>query len=120
VGSMSKDPAIYGFDFYGIKQSEKILDTDIRKVGVVIKKAYSAAETLQKISAQYRVYVMEGTTEVLVQDWSNINRTPNEYYFIFDTQDKIPNEYFIDIKVNSSGDVNTYKKQLKFQIVNAK
>ena len=57
---------------------------------------------------------MEGTTEVLVQDWTNINRTPNEYYFIFDTQDKIPNEYFIDIKVNSSGDVNTYKKQLKF------
>jgi hypothetical protein len=56
----------------------------------------------------------------LVQDWTNINRTPNEYYFIFDTQDKIPNEYFIDIKVNSSGDVNTYKKQLKFQIVNAK
>lgn len=120
VGSLSKDPSIYGFDFYGIKQSEKILDTDVRKVGVVIKKAYSSAETLQKISAQYRVYVMEGTTEVLVQDWTNINRTPNEYYFIFDTRDKIPNEYFIDIKVNSSGQVDTYKKQLKFQIVNTK
>ena len=120
VSSMSIDPALYGFDFYGIRQSEKILNTDVRKVGVVIKRAYSAAETLQKISAQYRVYVMEGTTEVLVQDWTNINRTPNEYYFIFDTQDKIPNEYFIDIQVNSSGDKNTYKKQLKFQIVNSK
>jgi len=120
VSSMSIDPALYGFDFYGIKQSEKILNTDVRKVGVVIKRAYSAAETLQKISAKYRVYVMEGTTEVLVQDWTNINRTPNEYYFIFDTQDKIPNEYFIDIQVNSSGDKNTYKKQLKFQIVNSK
>jgi hypothetical protein len=120
VGSYSKDPSIFGFDFYGIKQSEKILDTDVRKVGVVIKKAYTAQETLQKISAQYRVYVMEGTTEVLVQDWTNINRTPNEYYFIFNTQDKIPNEYFIDIKVNSSGQVDTYKKQLKFQIVNSK
>jgi len=120
VGSYSKDPSIFGFDFYGIKQSEKILDTDVRKVGVVIKKAYTAQEVLQKISAQYRVYVMEGTTEVLVQDWTNINRTPNEYYFIFNTQDKIPNEYFIDIKVNSSGQVDTYKKQLKFQIVNSK
>jgi len=120
VGQYSKDPSIFGFDFYGIKQSEKILDTDVRKVGVTIKKAYSAQETLQKISAQYRVYVMEGTTEVLVQDWTNINRTPNEYYFIFDTRDKIPNEYFIDIKVNSSGQVDTYKKQLKFQIVNSK
>ena len=120
VGSYSKDPSIFGFDFYGIKQSEKILDTDVRKVGVVIKKAYSSQEVLQKVSAQYRVYVMEGTTEVLVQDWTNINRTPNEYYFIFNTQDKIPNEYFIDIKVNSSGQVDTYKKQLKFQIVNSK
>ena len=120
VGSYSKDPSIFGFDFYGIKQSEKILDTDVRKVGVVIKKAYSSQEVLQKVSAQYRVYVMEGTTEVLVQNWTNINRTPNEYYFIFNTQDKIPNEYFIDIKVNSSGQVDTYKKQLKFQIVNSK
>ena len=120
VGSYSKDPSLFGFDFYGIKQSEKILDTDVRKVGVVIKKAYSSQEVLQKVSAQYRVYVMEGTTEVLVQNWTNINRTPNEYYFIFNTQDKIPNEYFIDIKVNSSGQVDTYKKQLKFQIVNSK
>jgi hypothetical protein len=39
---------------------------------------------------------------------------------MFDTRDKIPNEYFIDIKVLSSGEVNTYKKQIKFQIVNKK
>ena len=120
IGSTSIDPSLYGFDFYGINQSEKILDTDIRKVGVIIKKAYSSQQTLQKISADYRVYVMEGTTEVLVQDWTPINRTPNEYYFIFDTRDKIPNEYFIDIKVLTSGEVDIYKRQLKFQIVNQK
>ena len=39
---------------------------------------------------------------------------------MFDTRDKIPNEYFIDIKVESSGEVNTYKRQIKFQIVNTK
>ena len=39
IGSVSKDPEIYGFDFYGILQNEKILNTDIRKVGVTIKKA---------------------------------------------------------------------------------
>ena len=33
-------------------------------------------------------------TEVQVQDWTPINRTPNEYYFIFDMRDKIPNQYF--------------------------
>jgi hypothetical protein len=39
---------------------------------------------------------------------------------MFDTRDKIPNEYFIDLKVLSSGEVNTYKQQIRFQIVNQK
>ena len=66
------------------------------------------------------MYVREGNTEVQVQDWTSINRTPNEYYFIFDTTDKIPNEYYIDIKVNISGITDTYKKTIKFLIVNKK
>jgi hypothetical protein len=120
IGTSSQDPKIYGFDYYGIKQDEKIFNTDIRKVGVIIKQAYTTNRLLPKVSAYYRVYVREGQTEVQVQDWTQINRTPNEYYFIFDTRDKIPNEYYIDIKVESSGEVNTYKRQIKFQIVNYK
>ena len=120
IGTNSVDPKIYGFDYYGIKQDEKIFNTDIRKVGVIIKQAYTTNRLLPKVSVYYRVYVREGQTEVQVQDWTAVNRTPNEYYFIFDTRDKIPNEYFIDIKVESSGEVNTYKRQIKFQIVNYK
>ena len=120
IGSMSKEPDIYGFDFYGILQDEKILNSDIRKVGVTIKKAYTGQVLLQDISAFYRVYVREGTTEVLVQDWTPINKTPNEYYFIFDMRDKIPNQYYVDIQVNTSGEKDTYKRQLTFSIVNTK
>jgi hypothetical protein len=120
IGTTSIDPKVYGFEYYGIKQDEKILNTDIRKVGVIIKQAYTTQKLLQKVEAFYRVYVREGQTEVQVQDWTKINRTPNEYYFIFDTRDKIPNEYYIDLKVISSGEVNTYKRQIKFQIVNKK
>jgi hypothetical protein len=120
IGTTSIEPILYGFDYYGIKQDEKIFNTDIRKVGVIIKKAYSTNYQLQNIEAYYRIYVKEGTTEVQVQDWTKINKTTNEYYFIFDTRDKIPNEYFIDLKIESSGEINTYKKQIKFQIVNYK
>jgi hypothetical protein len=120
IGSQSKEPELYGFDFYGLKQDEKILNTEIRKVGVVIKKAYTPLHLLNTIQSYYRVYVKEGQTEVQVQDWTKINRTPNEYYFMFDTRDKLPNEYYIDIKVNTSGEVDIYKKQIKFQIVNRK
>ena len=120
IGSVSKEPEIFGFDFYGILQNEKILNTDIRKVGVTIKKAYTGQVLLLDVSGFYRVYVMEGTTEVLVQDWTPLNRTPNEYYFIFDMRDKIPNQYFVDIQVNTSGEKDTYKRQLTFSIVNTK
>jgi hypothetical protein len=120
IGSVSKDPEIFGFDFYGILQNEKILNTDIRKVGVTIKKAYTGQVLLLDVSGFYRVYVTEGTTEVLVQDWTPLNRTPNEYYFIFDMRDKIPNQYFVDIQVNTSGEKDTYKRQLTFSIVNTK
>ena len=120
IGSSSKEPQIFGFNFYGILQNEQILNTDIRKVGVTIKKAYTGQQVLENISAFYRVYVKEGTTEVLVQDWTPINRTPNEYYFIFDMRDKIPNQYYVDIQVNTSGEKDTYKQQLTFNIVNTK
>ena len=120
IGTQSKEPEIFGFDFYGIKQDEKILNTDTRKVGVIIKKAYTTKHLLENISSFYRVYVREGNTEVQVQDWTKINRSSNEYYFMFDTVDKIPNEYYIDIKVNTSGEVDTYKRTIKFQIVNKK
>jgi hypothetical protein len=120
LGSESQDPILYGFDYYGIKQDEKILNTDVRKVGVVVKKAYSTNELLQKINVYYRIYVREGQTEVQVQDWTKVNRSYNQYYFMFDTRDKIPNEYYIDLKVYSDGAADTYKKQIKFQIVNKK
>jgi hypothetical protein len=120
LGPDSQDPILYGFDYYGIKQDEKIINTDVRKVGVIVKKAYSTNETLKQVNVYYRIYVREGQTEVEVQDWTKVNRSYNQYYFIFDTRDKIPNEYYIDLKVYSDGASDTYKKQIKFQIVNRK
>jgi len=120
IGTRTEEPVLYGFDFNGILQNEKILNTDIRKVNVTLKKAYTANETLKQVECSYRVYVKEGSTEVQVQDWTSINRTADGYYFIFDTTDKIPNEYFVDIKVSTDRSINTYKRELQFQIVNKK
>ncbi len=121
IGSTTSSPKIYGFSFDGIKQNEQILNTDIRKVNLTIKQAYSSNKILNNIEAYYRVYVKEGgNTEVQVQDWTRVNKTPDSYYFIFNTTDKIPNEYFIDIKVVSDRNIDTYKRELQFQIVNKK
>lgn len=119
IGSKTSSPKIFGFSVDGIKQSEKVLNTDIRKVNVTIKQAYTSNSVLNSVECYYRIYVREGAnTEVQVQDWTKINRTPDGYYFVFDTTDKIPNEYFVDIKVVSDKNVDTYKRELQFQIVN--
>jgi len=120
IGTQTKQGEKFAFNVYGILQNEKILSTDIRKVGVSVKKAYTSQQLVENVLINYRVYVREGNTEVQVQDWTEVNKTPNEYYFIFDTRDKIPNEYFIDLQVKYSGQIDTYKKVLTFQIVNRK
>jgi len=120
IGTTTNNPKLFGFQYDGIKQNEKILNTDIRKVNVNIKQAYSTKTTLNNIESYYRTYVKEGTAEVQVQDWTRINRTPDGHYFVFDTTDKIPNEYFIDIKVVSDKNIDTYKRDLQFEIVNKK
>ena len=120
IGTQSQEPSKFGFNYYGILQNEQILNTEIRKIGVNVKKQWSSQIQLTDIKLYYRVYVMEGTTEVQVQDWTRVNRTPNEYYFIFDMRDKIPNEYFVDLKVDTSGEKDIYKETLQFSIVNKK
>lgn len=51
IGSLSKEPQKFGFNFYGILQNEQILNTDIRKVGVTIKKGYTGQQMLLDVSA---------------------------------------------------------------------
>jgi len=119
IGTTTSRPKNYGFSISGIKQNEKVLNTDIRKVNLTIKEAYTSIQTLSNVDVYYRIYVKEGAnTEVQVQDWTKVNKTPDGYYFVFDTRDKIPNEYFVDVKVNSERNVDTYKRELQFQIVN--
>ncbi len=119
IGTTTSKPKIFGFSVDGIKQNEKVLNTDIRKVNLTIKQAYTSNSVLNPVECYYRIYVREGSnTEVQVQDWTRVNKTPDGYYFVFDTTDKIPNEYFIDIKVITDKNVDTYKRELQFQIVN--
>ena len=120
IGTETIDPKVYGFDFYGLKQDEKIFNTDVRKVGVIIKQAYTTQKLLPNVNSYYRIYVREGQIEVQVQDWTKLNRSTNEYFFYFDTRDKIPNEYYVDLKVDVTGQITTYKRTIKFQIVSYK
>lgn len=110
----------YGFNFWGLKRGEKILNTDQRKVTVIPKKAFTKNELINDIDVEYRIYVKEGTTSVQVTDWTRLSQTPQEYFFLLDLRDKIPNEYFIDLRLLENNSIRTYENEINFIVTNKK
>ena len=118
VGTTAVEPKIYGYSVSGIKLNEKIQNGDTRKVYVSTRVPYTTDHDVLVDNIKYRIYVKQGTTEVEVTPWTNVNKSFTSNYFLLDTSWMIPNEYFLDIKATSNQQVDTYRKVINFQIVN--
>mgnify|MGYP000114619443 FL=1 len=68
----------------------------------------------------YRMYVLEGRTQVNVHDWTLIDKTNNENSFHFDTSCYIPREYHIELKGKTHTEEIHYKEPIKFEIISEK
>ena len=106
----------YAVQFFGIKQNEKIRSGDIRKV-IVTFRSIDIPKTVLLDEVYYRIYVEEGRTQVMVHDWTRIDKT-NENSFLFDTSYFIPREYFMEIKAKTHSEEIFYKESITFEIVN--
>ena len=118
IGTNVNLPKHYGYSVSGIKMDEKVVSGNVRKVLVSARKEYTTNEPAAIDDLYYRLYVTQGTTQVETVPWTKINVGYNQNYFIVDTGDMIPNEYYMDIKAISNLDVNTYPEIIKFQVVN--
>ncbi len=118
IGPEDVNPKEYGYSIDGIKMDEKMVAGDTRKVFVSVRKPYTVNHHVVIDNLRYRIYVKQGTTEVEVIPWSRADRTYNHNYFLLNTEWMIPNEYFIDVEATSNQQVNTYRKVIKFQVVN--
>ena len=118
IGPEDQIPKEYGYSVNGLKMDEKITAGDTRKVFISVRVPYTVSQAVVVDGIKYRIYVRQGNTEVETHPWTNVNRTYNHNYFLINTEDMIPNEYFIDIKVTSNQEVNIYRNIIKFQIVN--
>ena len=118
IGSQSTQPQIYGYSVSGIKEDEKIVNGDTRKVFISTRVPYTTDQQALVDNLQYRLYVTQGTTQVEVIPWTPINMANNNNYLLLDTGWMIPNEYYLDIKATSNQQVDTYRKAIKFQIIN--
>jgi len=118
IGPNVAQPKIYGYSVSGIKEDEKISQGETRKVFISTRVPYTTDEQVLLDNLQYRLYVTQGTTEIEVIPWSTVNMSFTQNYLLLDSSWMIPNEYYLDIKATSNQQVDTYRKAIKFQIVN--
>lgn len=104
--------------FYGIQQSEKIIRGDIRKV-VVNFRSIDNQTNIVLPESYYRMFIKEGRTNVIVHDWTLMDST-NENFFMLDTTNYIPREYFIEIKGKHNNEEIHYNEYIKFEILSEK
>jgi len=105
----------YVVQYYGVKLNEKIKRGEKRKI-VVNLKSIDTSGTILFDEVYYRVFILEGRTNVIVHDWTQLDVT-NENSFILDTSYMIPREYFIEIKAKTHGEEIFYNDHLKFEII---
>lgn len=111
-------PKIYVPSIKGIQYNEKIRRGDIRKVIVEARVPYTTNELEIIDGMSYRLYVMDGVRELDVIKYEAINKTPNYNYFLINTNDLLPNRYYLDVKMESNLEVKHFRKILSFDIVN--
>ena len=107
------DNGEYVPDINGIYDNEKVNIGDIRKLSLVFRKKYTTNEYRTFSNCFYRLYVKEGNKEIDVINWHPIEKRFLSNRFYIDTNDLIPNNYFIDIRTGSQ----VYKAISEFQVV---
>ena len=118
LGNAHDIPHQYLPNITGINYDERIKRGDIRKLIVTARIPYTVNQYQLIDGMRYRLYVQNGTSEIDIIPYHPINRSFNNNYFILDTSELVPNEYFIDIEIESDLEVKYHRALLKFTIIN--
>ena len=117
IGNMVKVNKNLHPNIYGINDGEELNREEIRCVIVDIVEKY-ISETNNITSAKYRLYVKDGDREIDVINYHPIELSSDGNFFNIYTMDLIPNEYFVDIQISYGNEIKTFKKILRFSIIN--
>jgi hypothetical protein len=110
----------YEFAFNGIKRKEKIKRGDTRRVNVIARVPFTIDQSQAIDKVYYRIYIKEGETQIPYVDWNEVNRTPDGNFFMLDTSWFIPNDYYMEFKIESGNELRTYHDIIQFEIVSEK
>ena len=117
LGSGSSDKNSLVPCLSGINDAEKLNRGEIREVEVDFRKKYTSDKKELVNGAEFRLYVKDATRKITVIDYQPVEKGFLNNFFIVHTEDLIPNEYYIDIKVNQGREVKYFKNVLRFTVV---
>lgn len=101
---------------YGINNAEKIRIGDIRRVDVDFRVPYTTNQKAVFDSAEFRIYVKDANREVDVYDYQKMECAFLQNYFVIDTNEMVPAEYFVDMKVKTGLNTKYYREILRFTV----
>jgi hypothetical protein len=109
----------YVTQFSGIKQNERIIRGELKKI-VLGFKSMDVPNAQLFDEVHYRIFVKEGRTNVIVNDWTQVDMTTTENSFYLDTSYMIPREYFMEFKAKTHTEEIFYDEYVKFEILSEK
>jgi len=118
VGTNPTDTQSYKIQFSGIKQNEKIIRGELKKI-VLNLRSIEQSKTILFDEVFYRIFIKEGKTNVIIYDWTKTDVT-NENSFFLDTSYMIPREYFMEFKAKTYTEEIFYNDYVKFEILSEK
>jgi hypothetical protein len=118
IGENQTELERYVIQFSGIKQNEKIIKGEKRKI-VVKFRSINVSKPELFSDVFFRMFIKEGRTNVIIHDWSQLDVT-NENSFTLNTENYIPREYFIELKGKTHTEEIFYDDYIKFEIISEK
>jgi hypothetical protein len=100
----------------GINEAEKIHIGDIRRVDVDFRIPYTTNQKAIFDRAEYRIYVKDANRQVDVYDYQPLESAFLQNYFVIDSNEMVPGNYFVDMKVKTGLNVKYYREVLRFTI----
>lgn len=117
IGSSSEIRKDLVPSFYGINDDETITIGEVREISVEMRQKYSTDKKELINTADYRLYVKDGNREVDVLPYQPIEKAFLNNFFVLYTEDLIPNQYFIDIRIQIGRETKYYREALRFKVV---
>jgi hypothetical protein len=117
IGTKKNGNKKYTPQLTGINDYEELVKGDVREISVLFRENFTTNNILFE-NSEYRLYIKNKTNEIDVISWDFINKINNSNLFTINTNDLVPNIYFIDIKTRIGNETIIHKNVLEFKIIN--